>query len=255
MLDRSLICDVPAFAGLSPEGLDEVVAHARALRLPKGIAAFVEGRPAENCFLLLAGKTRVTRAMAKGQPAVVRFAGPGDMLADAFTINSENYLGTATAIVDSLTLVWSNSSWKHLLMRRPRLAINAMKALDERLREAEARFQEISTQQCERRVANAVLRLSRQAGRCVEAGVMIGFPVSRQDIADLAGTTIHTASRILSSWCQQGLVDSGRQRIFLRDPLRLAMQAKSTDQYSPQRKKRARSSERSAHAEVGMSAS
>lgn len=109
------------------------MSHARFLRLPRGSAAFVGGRSAENCFLLLAGNIRVTRATEKGQPAVVRFAGPGDMLADAFTINSDNYLVTATAIVDSIFLAWSNSSWKHLLMQRPKLAINVMSALGERL--------------------------------------------------------------------------------------------------------------------------
>ena len=58
-------------------------------------------------------------------------------------------------------------------------------------------------------------------GRKVEQGVEIDFPISRQDIAEMTGTTLHTVSRTLSAWEQQGLVESGRQRIVLRDPHRL----------------------------------
>jgi len=60
--------------------------------------------------------------------------------------------------------------------------------------------------------------LVQQAGRKVEGGVEIDFPISRQDIAEMTGTTLHTVSRILSGWESQGLVDGGRQRIVLRDP-------------------------------------
>jgi CRP-like cAMP-binding protein len=79
----------------------------------------------------------------------------------------------------------------------------------------------MSTEQVERRVAHALLRLAKQAGRRVEEGVEIDFPISRQDVAEMTGTTLHTVSRILSAWEQQGFVASGRQRITLREPHKL----------------------------------
>ena len=66
-----------------------------------------------------------------------------------------------------------------------------------------------------------MLRLAKQAGRKVEQGIEIDFPISRQDIAEMTGTTLHTVSRILCGWEQQGLVESGRQRIVLREPHQL----------------------------------
>jgi CRP-like cAMP-binding protein len=89
------------------------------------------------------------------------------------------------------------------------------------LQETHTRVLEMSTQQVERRVAHALLRLARQAGRKVEQSVEIDFPISRQDIAEMTGTTLHTVSRTLSAWERQGLIESGRQRIVLRDPHRL----------------------------------
>jgi len=96
-----------------------------------------------------------------------------------------------------------------------------LQTVGSRLQETHTRVVEMSTQQVERRVAHALLRLVQQAGRKVEAGIEIDFPISRQDIAEMTGTTLHTVSRILSAWESDGLVEGGRQRIVLRDPHRL----------------------------------
>jgi CRP/FNR family transcriptional regulator, nitrogen oxide reductase regulator len=85
----------------------------------------------------------------------------------------------------------------------------------------------MSTQQVERRVAHTLLRLAKQSGRKVERGIEIDFPISRQDIAQMTGTTLHTVSRILSGWEQRGLVESGRQRIVLREPHKLFLLAET----------------------------
>ena len=67
----------------------------------------------------------------------------------------------------------------------------------------------------ERRVARAVLRLVRQAGKRIPEGVLIDIPLSRQDLAEMTGTTLYTVSRILSDWEQKGLVSTGRERVVL----------------------------------------
>ena len=85
----------------------------------------------------------------------------------------------------------------------------------------------MSTQEVERRVAHAVLRLTKQAGRAAEGGIRIDFPITRQDIAEMTGTTLHTVSRILSAWEGDGLVEGGRQKLTVRDVTRLQALADS----------------------------
>lgn len=72
----------------------------------------------------------------------------------------------------------------------------------------------MSTQEVERRVAHAVLRLSRQAGKQKNGGIRIGCPISRQDSAAMTDTTLHTVSRVLNTW---GLVKGGRQKLIICD--------------------------------------
>jgi CRP-like cAMP-binding protein len=122
---------------------------------------------------------------------------------------------------ESVALAWPSTAWPRLVERYPALAANTLQAVGARLQESHGRVIEMSTEQVERRVAHALLRLAQQAGRNVEAGIEIDFPISRQDIAEMTGTTLHTVSRILSAWESDGLVEGGRQRIVLRDPHRL----------------------------------
>ncbi len=86
---------------------------------------------------------------------------------------------------------------------------------------------EMSSEQVEQRVATALLKLVRQSGRRTEEGIEIDFPISRQDIAEMTGTTLHTVSRLLSAWEAQGLVSGGRQKVTVKDPHALVLIAEN----------------------------
>lgn len=90
-----------------------------------------------------------------------------------------------------------------------------------RMEEAHERVVELATALVDRRVAHALLRLIEQTGRRTEYGIEIGFPISRQDIADMTGTTLHTVSRLLTAWEHQGFVRSTRKRVTVVDGARL----------------------------------
>lgn len=113
--------------------------------------------------------------------------------------------------------------------QNPGLAMNAIQTIGKRLEEAHTRIREMSTEEVERRVAHAVLRLSRQAGKKEETGIRIDFPISRQDIAEMTGTTLHTVSRILSNWETKGLVQGGRQKLLVLDSAGLRRLAEGED--------------------------
>ena len=136
-------------------------------------------------------------------------------------MNLKHYPATAVAAVDSIALVWPSSSWSRLLARFPSRASSALQIVGSRLQDTQAVVMEISNEQVEQRIAHALLRLAKQAGKKVGDGVEIDFPISRQDVPEMTGTTLHTVSRILTSWEQRGLVEGGRQRIVLRDPYAL----------------------------------
>ena len=220
-VDRSLIAHMPLFVGLGPDDLDALLAEARSVRLPKNTAVFTQGEDAHSFFLLLHGHVRAAKTTPSGQQVVVRYVTPGETFGVAVAIGLAQYPATATAVDDSVALAWPSSAWPRLEAQHPALAGNTLEMVGKRLQDSHARVIEISTEQVERRVARALLRLVQQAGRKVEAGIAVDFPISRQDIAEMTGTTLHTVSRILSAWEDQGLVEGGRQRIVVCDPHKL----------------------------------
>jgi CRP-like cAMP-binding protein len=227
-VDRSLVADLPLFAGLGPRELDAILKEARAVRYPKDTAVFEQGGEPHSFFVLLHGHLRVIRTTPDGDQVVVRYIAPGEVFGVAIQLGLKAYPATAVAAVDSVALAWPSSAWPRLTELHPALAMNTLQTVGSRLQDANTRVIEMSTEQVERRVARALLRLVKQAGRKVERGVEIDFPISRQDIAEMTGTTLHTVSRILSGWEQQGLVESGRQRIVVRDPHKLFGLAEGT---------------------------
>lgn len=228
-LDRSLITDLPMFAGVGGDRLDEISIEAKSLRYAKGTNVFEQDAPATSFFILLDGHLRVAKLTPAGQQVVVRFVAPGEIFGVAKAIGRTTYPATATAVVDSVALVWPSAAWPRLIEKNPALATNALQTVGSRLQEAHTRVVEMSTEQVERRVAHALLRLAKQAGRKVEEGVRIDFPISRQDVAEMTGTTLHTVSRILSAWEAQGWVEGGRQKIVIREAHKLFVLAEGGD--------------------------
>jgi CRP-like cAMP-binding protein len=220
-LNRALIAGLPAFGGLSGSDLDFALEGARSFIVKKDNAVFEQDGEAHSFFLLLHGHVRVERLTPDGQKVVARYISEGELIGIAVAMGRATYPASAVAAVDCTVLAWPNSCWAALTARLPSLSAGTLKTVGARMEEAQSRVVEMATERVEQRVAHTLLRLLRQTGRKVEEGVEIDFPISRQDIAEMTGTTLFTVSRVLSDWESKGLIKSGRQRITALQPHRL----------------------------------
>lgn len=221
-IDISQVRNLPLFRQMEPAALSRLLTRATPRRVVQGDAVFEQGAEATTFYLLLHGRLKVTQVTNDGQQVIVRVVHPGDLFGFARALARVDYPGTARAVVESIVVGWPMADWDAVVETNPRLAINAMQTIGQRLDEAHTRLREMSTQEVERRVAHAVLRLVEKAGRPAEGGTRIDFPITRQDIAEMTGTTLHTVSRVLSSWEGQGLVEGGRQKLTVTDAEGLA---------------------------------
>lgn len=222
-IDRNLVAGLKLFAHMEPAALDAMLAEATGRRYALGETVFEQGEPAKSFFVLLHGRLKVTQLTPDGQQIIVRMVNPGDLFGIAKALSRPDYPGTATAAAESVALSWPMQRWDALLGQNPNLAVNAMQTVGNRLQEAHTRIRELATEEVERRIAHTVLRLIQQSGRKEEEGIRIDFPVTRQDIAEMTGTTLHTVSRVLTAWEAAGLVLGGRQKITVRDPHKLLL--------------------------------
>jgi CRP-like cAMP-binding protein len=220
-VDSSLVAHLPLFAGFSATDLDSILAEARSIRVPKNTAVFEQGEQAHSFFVLLHGHVRASKVTPTGEQVVVRYVSAGETFGVATAIGLQRYPATATAVDDSVVLAWPSATWPRLVAQFPVLATNTLQTVGARLQETHTRVVEMSTQHVEQRIAHALLRLVKQSGKRVDHGVEIDFPISRQDIAQMTGTTLYTVSRTLSAWEARGLVESSRQKIIVREPHKL----------------------------------
>ncbi|GLQ78009.1 Crp/Fnr family transcriptional regulator [Mesorhizobium huakuii] len=228
-LDRSIIARLSLFEGLEPADLDSILRDARSVRFAKETAIFEQEAEARSFYVLLAGHIRVVRATPDGRQVIARYISEGEIFGVAAALGRLTYPATAIAAVDCVVLVWPNAVWPDLSSRFPALAAGTFKTVGARLQDTQARVMELATEQVEQRVASALLRLVKQTGRKTDAGIEIDFPISRQDIAEMTGTTLHTVSRLLSAWEERGIIVSGRQRVTITDAHRLVMLAEHRD--------------------------
>lgn len=227
-IDKSLVRSFPLFERMEDADTEALLGHATSRRVPVGEAVFEQGAAATHFYLLLHGRLKVTQVTEDGQQIIVRVVHPGDLFGFAKALQRTDYPGTAMAVAESIALCWPTELWPQFVDRNPRLAVTAMQTIGQRLEEAHARIREMSTQEVEQRVAHAVLRLVKHAGRKEGDAVRVDFPISRQDIAEMTGTTLHTVSRIMSAWEAKGLVEGGRQKLLVKDAEGLLALAEST---------------------------
>ena len=220
-IDVARVASLQVFAGASRTEIEAVLAEGRLVDRSKGEPIFRQGEAPHSFWLLLEGRLQVAKLTPAGQQVVVRYIGPGEFFGIAVAMGLVAYPATATPVLDSQALVWPSSAWARLVDLCPTLAASALHTVGARLDDAHSRVVEMSTQAVEQRIATALLRLARQAGKTSASGIEFDFPISRQDVAEMTGTTLHTVSRTLSAWRSQGLVGGGRQRIEIRDFKRL----------------------------------
>jgi len=221
MNEYQFVTASPCFYHLSEADITAIVkvAHSRAIKT--GVFIFGQGELAKNFYLLIEGRIRMSQVNLEGQQLILRLVEIGQPFGCFATIDGGVYPASAQAMQDSVILSWPRTVIIGLMQQFPQLALNVQHQLLARIQNLQDDCTRLVTQSVEQRVAHILLRLAHQAGRKVDDGWLIDVTLSRQDIAEMTGTTLHMVSRILSQWQKDGLVKSSRARVTLRQPQQL----------------------------------
>ncbi len=215
------------FAGLDAEALQAVVSAGAVRRLPAGARVFAQGDPGVTGHSLVEGRIKIVQTRADGSQSVLRFIGPGEMYGTVAALMNQAFPADAVAVVDSVEIWWTIPAFRQLIRQYPEIGLRSTAAAGTRLLDLQSRMGELTSERVEQRIARTLLRLMEKAGRPTDAGIEIDFPITRQDLAEMAGSTLHTVSRTLAALDQRGVTGSARRRIIVRDPRALGQLAES----------------------------
>jgi len=222
MTDRNpfpdAITQADVFSGLGEKEVSCIFGLGRRNFYGPGAVLFREGDPAVTCYLVLAGRLKLTKLHEEGKELLLRYISAGQLAAAIALFAGKNYPVTAQVVDRAEIISWDHETMMKLLMAHPRLAVNMLRAVIDRMEELQSRHLELHAERAEQRIARAILRIMHQSGRKTDEGILIDFRLSRRDLADYTGTTLYTVSRTLSSWEKQGWIASGRERIVVIDP-------------------------------------
>jgi CRP/FNR family transcriptional regulator, nitrogen oxide reductase regulator len=213
-----LMCASALFSGLGERECKEIVSCARARVFARDELLFSQGQPVRNLILLQSGSVKHTQLSSGGNEVLLWMSGTGD----AVNLEPESACGhtcSARAVERCRALVWEYNRLQMLLTQHPSIRRNISHILAGRLHELEERFREMATERVAKRLALTLLRLVKRVGKPGRSGMEISL--TREELAQMTGTTLFTISRILSAWAEKGLVQPRRQGVVITDAGRL----------------------------------
>lgn len=221
---------VSVFQHATDDDLKLLLGHSILRSIEEGEFFFFQGDPAKYLYILVSGRAKLMQSSAAGQQVNLRTINEWQMFGALGAVRAEAiYPATAQALEASTALAIESAFLHEMIQIRPYLSFDLMQLMTGYIQEMQSRYRELATEKVERRIARSILRLTAQMG-VKNADGNIELALTRQDLAEMSGTTIFTASRVLAEWERNGLVETGRERVVLCKPHSLVQIAEELDE-------------------------
>lgn len=221
-LRRRLLQENPLFADLPEESVDRINQRFSDRGFEQGAGIIREGAPAKRLYIVALGVVKLFRLTESGEPSLVDILTSGEYFGSLTGFGPASYEESAEAASTVCALSVDTETFRNIVSDHPSVAIRAMDALSNRLRLAHEMSTRRRGQEASARIGAILLRLAEKLGHPWEGNTLIRSPLSREEIASMAATTPETCSRILSSFRKNGVIESGRGWIAVRDTNQLA---------------------------------
>ena len=199
-----ILHQVPLFASLTTEQITAVADWFHVETFEHDTMIFLEGDPADRLWVVSAGQVKIVKHTSDGQENLLEVITPGEVFGGAGLLMAM-HPATAVAMTATTALSLERERYLQLIRQYPDIALRIILLLSERL-QAAMKMRALAVERVDVRLANILLKLCDKVSQPIDEGTRINLPLSRQDLADMAGTTIETAIRVMSRFRKAGLV-------------------------------------------------
>ncbi|MGA4668760.1 Crp/Fnr family transcriptional regulator [Propionibacteriaceae bacterium Y1923] len=206
---------VPIFATLDAEAQLEVAGFARPRRIRKGATLYRQGEHVAQLFVVHQGEAKLTHLRADGHEQVLRTVGPGEVVGEHAFLTGARPDHTVVALEPVTACVFDHRDLGRLTATHPRIAVELLRALSQRLVDAEQRLTTLAGTDVPARLADYLLSLP---GRPAEGGIAVVLPMTKREVASYLGTTPESFSRALARLEKDGAIRVSGSEILLTDP-------------------------------------
>jgi CRP/FNR family transcriptional regulator len=220
-----LLARTPIFRRLKAEDRERIAAVSHVAHFGRGDVLFSEGSPSESFYVVSTGRVKVSKLTPSGKEVILEIFSAGDPLGAVAVHQGLPFPASATALEETTCVLIPRQQFFDLLERHPSLVRGLLLGLTTRLVELTNRLAELTGTRVEARLARLFLKMADDMGRHDSRGTCIPMSLSRQELADLTGTTIETAIRVMSRWSKQNLVQTEKDGFVIMN--RAALEALS----------------------------
>jgi CRP/FNR family transcriptional regulator len=220
MASQSSIDTLPLFACLSESDRQELAKHAIEVPIQKGQFIFQEGDPADWFHIVQHGNVKCIKSNPEGREVTLKVLMPGDLFCcEASAFSGSTHPGCAQSMGDGAIIKIHRKTMLAVIQRNPEAAVSIINYLSHRLRESQDNAKAFALDRAEQRVAALLVNLAERSGIQESNGIRISVRLTHQDLADMAGLTKETTSRILSRFKKDQLIAGhGKQLQILHLP-------------------------------------
>lgn len=215
--DDELLRRLPLFRRVSPALRAKVAAVARLRSFERGELIFAEGDPSDAFIVIISGRVKVFKSTPTGKEIILEIFGAGDPLGAVAVYEGAPFMASALTLEATELLSIEQAAFFRLLEAEPAFVRGLLSGLTLRLAELTRRLAELTGARVETRFARLFLKLCDQIGKPDRGGTFVAMPLSRQELADLTGTTIETTIRIMSRWQKDDVLHTGKDGFAIRD--------------------------------------
>jgi CRP-like cAMP-binding protein len=214
---EELLRTTPIFSRLTPADRRSVAQVSRVQHFAKGDRIFEQESPSDALYAIAAGRVKLYKMMPNGKDLILEIFGPGDPLGAVAVYMDRPFPASAMALEDTTCVIIPRTAFFQLLESNPSLVRGFLLGMTTRLVELTNRLAELTGGRIEARFARLFLKLASETGRAGRGGTFIPIALSRQELADMTGTTVETCIRIMSRWNKEAIVRTEKDGFVVLD--------------------------------------
>ena len=219
---QSSIDSLPLFACLSEADRQELAKQAVEVPIQKGQFIFREGDPADWFHIVQHGNVKCVKSTPEGREVTLKVLMPGDLFCcEASAFSGDSHPGCAQSMGDGTVIKIHRTAMIKVIQRNPEAAVSIINYLSHRLRESQDNAKAFALDRAEQRIAATLVNLAERSGVPEDQGLRISVRLTHQDLADMAGLTKETTSRILSRFKKDQLIAGHRKQLLILNLPRL----------------------------------
>jgi len=214
-MDFSVLANVPIFTELKDEILEKIFGLMQKRTYKRNNMILMEEDFGDTLFILNTGSVKITRLSDDGREVILSILGEGDFFGEMSIFDGESRSANVIALEDTEVFMLKRGDFLDLLEKHPKIAISLLQELAFRLRKSDQQIEGLSLSDAESRIAMTITRLAEELGMIRMGQVIIENLPYQQDIANMAGTSRETVSRMLKTLERKGFIQKRGRRLII----------------------------------------